>query len=307
MKLALLGFIFRRVRNSLWQLLSIHCLTAGTVAMTLYVFGAFVFVEINLQRLLRGWGSEIQITAYLDKGLDETAVQGLVKRIGSFPEVEGVGLTTEEQAWREFQAALGSQSGLLAGLPRDVLPASLEISLKPAHRDGPAIEQLVGRLKQEKAISMVEYPQEWVERLGLIVLGVAWAKWMFGGVLFMTTFIIVGSTVKLAMLARQDEIEIMQLVGASEGLILAPFVLEGMIQGLAGASISVGLLWVTYHFLHGELPALGGFLAPLGDPAFLDRKSVVFILAIGWLLGAVGSIFSLRRFLRRWKGSRNAL
>lgn len=306
MKLALIGFIFRRVRNSLWQLFSIHLLTVGTVTVTLYVFGAFVLVEINLQRLLKAWGDEIQITVYLDKGIDRDAAQGLATRIGAFPEVAGVRLTNQEEAWREFQAALGSQSGLLAGLPRDVLPASLEISLRPAHRDGPVIERLVDRLKEEKAIGVVEYPQEWVERWGLVVLAVEWGKWILGGVLFMASFMIVGSTVRLAMLARRDEIEIMQLVGASEELIQAPFFVEGMIQGLAGAAASLGLLWTTYHLLRGELPPLAGFLAPLGDPVFLDRKSILLVLAVGWLLGATGSVFSLRRFLRKWNASRGA-
>lgn len=307
MKLALVGFIFRRVLSSLRQLLSVHLLTAGTVAMALYVFGAFVLLEINLQRLLKGWGDEIQVTAYLDKRFDQTAAEELAKRIGAFPEVQSVRLTSQEQAWRDFQAALGSQSGLLDGLPRDVLPASLEISLKTGHRDGSAVEHFVGRLREEKEIATVEYPQEWVERLGLVVLGVEWAKWIFGGALFMTAFIIVGSTVRLAMLARRDEIEILQLVGASGEVIQSPFVLEGMIQGLAGASLALALLWLTYHFAHGALPPLSGFLASLGEPVFLDLKSMAFLLVIGGSLGAAGSVFSLRRFLRRWKASPGAL
>ena len=308
MKLALLGFVFRRVRNNLWQLLWTHILTAGTVAMTLYIFGGFVFLEINLRQLLKGWGDQIQITAYLDKRVGEKEVQSLVKRVEAFPEVERVRHTSQEQAWRDFQIALGSQSGLLDGLPREVLPASLEISIKSAHRDGPVVEQLAQRLKQEKEIAIIEYPQDWIERLGLIVLGIEWAKWIFGGVLFMATYFIVASTVKLGMLARQDEIEILQLVGASEDLIQAPFVLEGMIQGVAGATISVALLWVTYQILlRSELPSLGGFLTPLGQIQFLDLTSMGLLLAIGWLLGAAGSLFSLRRFIRTWNASRGQL
>ena len=308
MKLALLGFVFRRVRNNLWQLLWTHLLTAGTVATTLYIFGGFVFLEINLRQLLKGWGDQIQITAYLNKSVGEKEVQSLVKRIEAFPEVERVRHTSQEQAWRDFEIALGSQSGLLDGLPREVLPASLEISIKSAHRDGPVVEQLAQRLKQEKEIAIIEYPQDWIERLGLIVLGIEWAKWIFGGVLFMATYFIIASTVKLGMLARQDEIEILQLVGASEDLIQAPFVLEGVIQGVVGATISLALLWVTYQILlRSELPSLGGFLTPLGQIQFLDLTSMGLLLAIGWLLGAAGSLFSLRRFIRTWNASRGQL
>lgn len=304
MKLALLGFVLRRVRRSLWRLRWTHLLTAGTVATTLYIFGAFIFLEINLQQLLKGWGDQIHITAYLDKSLDAKELQNLIQRVEAQPEVERVRHISQEQAWRDFRAALGSQSGLVEGLPRDVLPASLEIAIKHSHRDGAEVERFAQRLKQEKAVATIEYPQEWLERLGLIVLGVEWAKWLFGGILFLATFFIVASTVKLATLAHQDEIEIMQLVGASENVIQAPFVFEAMIQGVAGAAISVGFLWLTYQLLRDEVLTLGGFLAPLRQLQFLDGRSIALLLVVGWALGGMGSLFSLRRFVKTWNASR---
>lgn len=303
MNLSLIGFVLRRVRSNLRQLLWTHALTAGTTAMTLFVFGGFMLLETNLQHLLKGWGDQIQITAYLNNGLAPDEVQTLVKNVAAMAEVERVRHISQEQAWRDFQAALGTQSGLLEGLPREVLPASLEISLKPAYRDGPVVENLAQRLKKTPQVASVEFPQEWVERLGLAVLAVEWLQWIFGGVLFLATFFIVGSTVKLAILARKDEVEIMQLVGASEDLIQAPFVIEGMIQGLTGAALSLAGLWSAYLLLRGEVPALGGFLAPLGEPQFLDLNSIALLLVIGWLLGAAGSLISLRRFIRTWKAS----
>jgi cell division transport system permease protein len=301
MKLALVGFVARRVRHSLWQSLWTHILTAGTLAMTLFVFGAFIMVQLNLEQLLKGWGDQLQITSYLNKEVGADGLAKLVERVRSFPEVERVQYTDQEQAWRDFQTALGTQSGLLDGLPRDLLPASIEITLKQDQRDGAAVEKLAERLKREPKIAIVEYPQEWVERLALITLAVRWAKWIVGGVLFLATFFIVGSTAKLAILARQDEVEIMQLVGASENLVQAPFVLEGMILGLAGAAASVGALWAVYLVLQNELPALGAWLVPAGKLQFLDRTSAGSIVAIGCLLGATGSLFSLRRFIRTWK------
>ena len=300
MKISLIAFVLRRVRSNLRQLFWTHVLTAGTMAMTLFVFGGFMLVEINLQRLLKGWGDQIQIMAYLNNGLPAEDVRALIKRIDAMPEVERVRHISQEQAWRDFQTALGSQSGLLDGLPREILPASIEISLKPAQRDVAVVEQLAERLKREHGIATVEYPQEWVERLALAVLAVEWVKWMLGGVLFLATFFIVGSTVKLAVLARKDEVEIMQLVGASEELIQAPFVIEGMIQGLAGAAISIAGLWLAHGLIQNELPSMSGFWMPLGELQFLDPSSLALLLVIGWLLGAAGSLISLRRLVRSW-------
>jgi cell division transport system permease protein len=303
-KLSLIGVVLRQVRSNLRGLFWTHVLTAGTMAMTLFVFGAFMLLQINLERLLNRWGDQIQITAYLNAKLEPDDVQALLKRVEALPEVEQVRHITHEQAWRDFQTALGSQSGLLDGLPRDVLPESVEITVKPAYRDAAPVDQLAARLKAEKEIASVEYPQEWVERLGLIVLAVEWSKWIVGGALFMATFFIVGSTVKLAIFARKDEVEIMQLVGASETLIQAPFVLEGIMQGLAGAALSLAGLWGAYLLLRDQVPSLGGFLAPLGELQFLDPREMAWLVVAGWLLGAAGSLVSLRRFVRTWHASR---
>jgi cell division transport system permease protein len=305
-KVSLIGFVLRRVRQSLWQLLWTHVLTSGTMAMTLFVFGAFILVQANLDHLLKGWGDQLQITAYFKKDVSTEAVQRLISRVQSFPEVERVSHTGQEQAWRDFQTALGAQSSLLDGLPRDLLPASIEVQIKSAHRDSPVVEQLAQRLKNQAEIASVDYPQEWVERLALIVLAVRWAKWIVGGVLFLATFFIVGSTAKLAVLARQDEVAMMQIMGASEALVQAPFVVEGMILGLSGAAISVGALWGVFLILRRQLSALGGVFLWTGDLQFIDPAAGLLIVAIGWLLGAAGSLFSLRSFIRTWKPLRGA-
>jgi cell division transport system permease protein len=272
------------------------------MGLTLFVFGAFILLQENLEALLKGWGDQLQINAYVEKNLSGDDIQSLLERIRTYPEVARVRHISQEQAWTDFQAALGAQSSVLEGLPRDVLPASFEIAVRPNFRDGPLVEALAARLKKEKGITSVEYAQDWVDRIALVILAVQWAKWIFGGVLFLTTYFIVGSTVKLAILARKEEIEIMQLVGASEEMIQAPFVLEGMIQGTVGGALSIGGLWLAFQILRNEIPAsvaLFGLTSPL---QFLGLQSVALIIAIGWILGAAGSLFSLRRFLRTWKG-----
>jgi cell division transport system permease protein len=297
-----LGFVARRVRQSLWELLWSHVLTSGTMATSLFVFGVFILVQENLQHMLNGWGDQIQINTYLDNGVGTDQVQAIMDRIRALPEVEEARHISKEQAWSDFQTVLGAQSAVLEGLPRDVLPASFEIRVKPAYRDAPQVEDLAGRLGKIDGIAAVEYPQHWVDRLSLFVLAVHWAKWALGGILFIATFFIVGSTVRLALLARKEEIEIMQFVGASQELIQAPFVVEGMLQGTMGALVSLLCLWLFYSFLQQYLIAELALFGPKMQLRFLDPASITMILVIGWLLGGAGSLFSLRRFLRTWRG-----
>ena len=140
MKRSQLGLVGRRVCTSLWARLWTQVLTAGTMAIALFVFGAFLLVQENLQKLLTGWGDQIQINAYLDKDLRAEEVAVLRDKIQSLSEVERIHHISREQAWKDFQAALGAHSNVLEGLPEDVLPASFEIFIKPAYRDGPAPE-----------------------------------------------------------------------------------------------------------------------------------------------------------------------
>ncbi|MGE5302466.1 MAG: cell division protein FtsX [Alphaproteobacteria bacterium] len=301
MKWSQLGFIGRRVRNSVRDLFWTHLLTSVIMALTLFVFGAFMLLQENLEALLKGWGDQLQINAYVGTELSGADIEALQERIRMYPEVARVRHISQEQAWTDFQAALGAQANVLEGLPRNVLPASFEISLRPSFRDGPLVEALAARLKKEKGITSVEYAQDWVDRISLVVLAVQWAKWILGGVLFLTTYFIVNSTVKLAMLARKEEIEIMELVGASRELIEAPFVLEGMIQGTVAGALSVGGLWIAFEIMRNQVPLSFGVLGFTNPLQFLGFQSVALIMAIGCVLGAAGSLFALRRFLRSWQ------
>jgi cell division transport system permease protein len=126
--------------------------------------------------------------------------------------------------------------------------------------------------------------------------------WALTGILFVAVFFIVRSTVRLAILARKDEIKVMRWIGAPEQLIQAPFVVEGMLQGLVGAGLSVLGLWFLLRFLRDQTPASIGLFGSLDRLQFIDWGSIALILAIGTLLGASGSVFSLRRFMRTWRG-----
>jgi cell division transport system permease protein len=297
-----LGLVGRHVCSSFRARLWTHALVAGTMAIVLFVFGAFLLAQENLQNLLKVWGDQIQINAYLDKDLGPGEVSLLREKIQSFSEVERVRHISREQAWKDFQVALGAQSNVLEGLPEDVLPASFEIFIKPAYRDGPIVEAFANRLRKEKGLTSVEYPQEWVDRLSLMVLALQWAMWVLAGILFVAIFFIVRSTVRLAILAQKDEIKVMQWIGASEELIQAPFVVEGMIQGFIGAGLSVLGLWLLLRFLRDQTPTSIGLFGSLDHLQFIDWGSIALVLAIGSLLGASGSVFSLRRFMRTWRG-----
>ena len=299
--MAVMGFVARRAGQGLRQSLGTFFLTGFALALTLGVFGGFLLLQLNLEILLRGWGDRLQLTAYLAPTVGASELDALLAKLKSYNEIERVSHTSQEQAWRDFQAALGAQTGLLEGLPRNVLPASIEITLRPEFRDGTAMEQLTERLKKQKEFTQIDYPQQWVERLTLVVTALQWLKWLIGGVLFLAAFFIVTRMVKLAVLARRQEIEVMQLVGATETLIQAPLAIEGFLQGLLGAGGALAILFGVYRLLHDDPAGLSGLIPALRRIEFLDGPSIALILSIGAILGMSAALFALRGMVRSWK------
>jgi cell division transport system permease protein len=264
------------------------------MAVALFVLAGFLLVEENIHRAVAGWGTKMQIFAYLDGNLAADAAKPLLIRVAAYPEIETVRFVSQNEAWESFKKSLGSQSGVIEGLSAEALPASFEIALKPSARDPASSAEVVRRLRAERGIAQVDYPQEWTEKLDLLLRSIESAKWVFGGVLLIAAFFIVGNAAKLAIAARRDEIEIMQLVGAPPGSIRFPFVIEGVVQGLVGAALALLFLAMLFHLASAALAdALDSF--NMSQMRFLQAGMAAMLVLLGCSIGAAGSFFALRR------------
>jgi len=299
--MAVVGFVVRRAGHGMRQFFGTFVLTGFVLALTLGVFGGFLLIQFNLEKLLGSWGEQIQLTGYLSPSVGAADLETLLAKLKSQPEVAQLRHTSQEQAWRNFQSGLGAQTGLLEGLPRDVLPASIEITLRMDSRDNATIEQFAERLRKHKEFTQIDFPQQWVERLGLLVATLQWLKWLIAGVLFLAVFFIVSRMVKLAVLARRQEIEVMQLVGATEILIQAPLAIEGLLQGLLGAGGALALLFGAYRLLRDDPAGLSALIPALSRIEFLDGPRIALILSVGAILGVSASLFALRGMVRSWE------
>ena len=255
-----------------------------------------MLVQENLRRVVAGWSSGIQLFAYLDSGIAATEVESLSSRVGRYPEVERARFVSQSEAWESFKKSLGNQSAILDGVSADSLPASFEIRLKATARDPASVANVARRLRAEKGVTQVDYPEEWTDKLNLLLITIESAKWTLGGLLLIAALLIVVNSAKLAVAARREEIEIMLLVGAPPASVRLPFVIEGIAQGLAGATLSLLLLGMLFYLASAELP---GALAAFGvrEIRFLDPGMWSALLLLGCAIGAGGSLFALRRHL----------
>ena len=270
-----------------------------TISVTLVLSGAFGLVVKNMQGLLERIGKDVTVTAYLDDGLAEPDRAALLGRVKSVEGVQGVVFVSKDEARRRFEGAGQGRAELLQALGENPLPASLEISLEPDHRNAEGVRIVVESLQGLPGIAELANAQDWVQGYAGALALLRGVGIGLGTVLGLATLLIVSNTIRLAVYARRDEIEILTLVGASRTFVAVPFLLEGAVQGALGGAFALAGLAALYRL---ALPGLSSALSlVLGDtpPGFLAPSEMLLLVGVGALLGVVSSAASLAGGRRR--------
>jgi cell division transport system permease protein len=265
----------------------------ATIGVTLLLVGAFALLVSNMERLLDRFGEDILVSAYLEGGMPEAAQNALVLRVQGAPGVESVRLVSEEEAMRRFREGSSGQASLLEGLDENPLPASLEITLAPESRSSEGLAILVADLDGLPGIDELGYGTEWVEgyaRAMALIRGIGMG---IGVVLALATLLIVSNTIRLAVYARRDEIEILRLVGAGRSFVSIPFLVEGFIQGSLGGLVATALLYGFFRILSPGLEGGLELLLGFAKPVFIGAEGVLGLIVAGAALGTLGSGLAL--------------
>lgn len=288
-------FLRRALRNMrLSPVLSVAAVCTVGVALALLAF--FAIAVLNVQRLAANWAADLAIVAYLEQPPDAATLSRWLNEIRAYPEVEAVTYVSREEAYQRFRERLKSDADLLEGLGSEVLPASLEVRLKPERRQDTAA--VVERLGRNKAFGELHYAREWLERFEAFLLLLRTIGAALGGFLAMAALVIVTNTIKLTLYARQDELEAMTMVGATAMFIKLPYLIEGALQGLCGGLLALLASFLAYQFILRE--NLGSLLLLTGIDTihFLPPLWQVLVVAAGTLIGVLGSLLALRKFVR---------
>ncbi|MHB1298881.1 MAG: cell division protein FtsX [Gemmatimonadaceae bacterium] len=281
-----MSLAFREALRAFRRAPVLSALSVTTIAFSLFAFGLFGLVALNLRTALQQVEDRVEIRAFIAQGTAPEATSAAVGDAAAFPEVASVKLVTEEQALERARTELGEFEGVFEP---GILPASIELRLKPGLRDPTTVATVARRLEAYDFVDDVRYGEEWVERL-YRVRNVATAAGVALGITFaMVALIIIGSTIRMAVLARTREIQIMRLVGATDSFIRAPFLVEGFLKGLLGGVMALALTWITYRVV-GQYVVQAAWFAPT-----LAAAGV----AAGALIGLLGSAFSVGRHLKR--------
>jgi len=291
-------YLIRRALRNMFQSPVLCIATVGTVTVSLCILTFFAIIVLNVQSMTRHWSQEVQVVAYLDEVPSAAQISALVQSAEALPEVVEVVYVTRQQAFAGFRDRLGDDALLLDGLDDDFLPASLRLTLHEEFRNRLGVEQVVGELKKTGGYSDFRYGQDWLDRFESLLNLLRIAGAVLGGFLLFAALFIVANTIKLTVYARREELEVMSLVGGTSMFIKSPFLIEGAVQGVVGGCLAISLSYLLFTaFLAGGLETL--FLASgVAEIVFLPFFYQLLVLAAGILIGILGSLISLRKFVR---------
>jgi cell division transport system permease protein len=296
--LILIGIALSNAARGIRRASTTSLLAVLTIAVVLVLVGSAWLLVDNMAGLLDEFGSELGLTAYLDPALSEAEQDALAHRVDAAPGVASVELVTKDEALVRFEKMAGSAE-LLSGLAENPLPASLEIRLEAGARTRAAIEALESALAAEPGIDELAHGQEWIEGYARAIALVRGLAIGLGAVLALAALLIVANTIRLAIYARRDELDILALVGASRTFVRVPFLVEGTIQGMLGGLLALATVFVAFALLRGQLEyGLELVLGRAGLDFFTTAQAVALVLA-GAVLGLLGSITALVG----WKGT----
>jgi cell division transport system permease protein len=271
----------------------------ATIAVTLLLGGFFALLLGNMADVAQRFDADLAVTAYLEQDLDADAQGDVTVQAGRLDGVVRATFVSKEEALDRFETGVGQKLGIAEALDENPLPASIEIVLAAEAQSADGVRRVVEALEGLPGVAEVGHGQSWIEGYAR-ALGLARAVGLgFGVVLGLATLLIVANTIRLAVYARRDEIEILALVGASRTFIAIPFLLEGFLQGLLGGACALFLLLGLFLF---ALPGPGeGLELVLGyeRPRFLSPLELSLLASAGALLGSLGSAAALAQGWRR--------
>ncbi|WP_337172303.1 permease-like cell division protein FtsX [Gemmatimonas aurantiaca] len=260
-----------------------------TIAFSLFAFGLFGLVALNIRSALREIEDRVEIRAFLVEGARDAQVEELIRGINNLPEVADVGYVSPDSALQRARAELEEFRDVMEGT---FLPGSVELRLKEGYRDPETVQQLSRKLQTYPVVEEVRYGREWVEKLYKIRNIAGLAGSVLGGVFALVAVIIIGATIRMAILARTREIEIMRLVGATNWFVRLPYLLDGTIKGLLGGTLAVLFTWATAQLVSRNLM----------QTTFFTGEQIALGILAGGALGLVGSWLSVGRHLRQvWR------
>lgn len=264
--------------------------TIMSLSATLVIVGIFLIISLNINLFITNLESQLIAVAYLKDDLPQGEIEKLIQNTSGLEGVKGVSYISKEEALQRLKEDLIEHEEILAGLPENPLPTSLEVTVN----DTDYLEPVSFQLSQFKGIEEVNYGGQLTQNLMLIFDFIRKTGLGIILVLIFVSLLIMFAVIKISVHSRQEEIEIMALVGATSWFIRWPFIIEGFLKGLVSSLLALIVLDNTYQYFLNQVQTLVPFISINPEPSFMVRVGLI-LLVLGIFIGVFGSMLSLRK------------
>jgi cell division transport system permease protein len=289
-----LGFFLAEALKNLRLNVLMSITAVTTTFICILVFGLGLLVSAHIQRVIGSVREDVSVEAFMPNASSEE-VDALANEVEGWPEVASVTTVSEEEAFAEFKDKFEDQPDLYEDLDLGVLPASVQVKLTDPDNANAVAEKLK---QQGFSESNLSYPQQTIDRLNAITSYVIWGLYGATLLFLVASVLLISNAIRLSIFARRKEIEVMKLVGASDGFVRTPFVFEGLLQAFAGASLAaIAVIWIDLLFVDWSRNALP--YVPISSDAVNSYSTLLVLIAVGVAIGVIGSFLSVTRFLRK--------
>jgi len=263
-----------------------------TVMFSLALFGVFMLVNLNVQEVLGQQARLAQISAFLKHDLSDEELASIRKQIEAIPGVAAVEYVSSQAGFERLRKTLNlDMLNQFEGESR--LPA--KFAVRPV--DPEQIDQVAKQLRGIKGVEDLQYGAPIVAKLNELVRQARRIGWIALGLFGLATCAVISNAIRLTIYARRREIRIMQLVGATDGFVRAPFLLEGLFHGVVGAALAVGVSALLYDLFRNFSQVVNPWLKLVGFESLMPGFALG-LMGLGMLIGAGSSLLSMHRFLR---------
>ncbi|AVP54636.1 cell division protein FtsX [Clostridium tetani] len=294
MKISSIKYFISDSLKSIRRNKTISLASATTVAATLFILGVFMLSALNVQQVIKNVESKVEISIFMREDITIGQQKELETKIKKIDKIVDVSYVSKEKAVEKFKQQIGDDNkDLVKGLEKEnPLPSSYIVKVK----DPSMVTDVVNEIKDLKGIEKIQEGKKIVDKIVAITKTIKWVGMVLFVILIGVSLFLIGNTIKITVYSRRREIGIMKYIGATDWFIRWPFVIEGAILGLTGALVGLLVLYYLYNALYSRM-ASAVYLVQFIKPSYiLTSISWQFIL-LGILIGAIGSILSIRKFL----------
>lgn len=289
-------FHIKQTGHNLRQNWPTQLMTVLTISLSVLIFSFFLLIYMNLINAGNRLGDELRLIVYLDEEVKPEVQPMYEKKIQDFGEVEKIAFISKAMAFERLSQQLNSEKDVLEDLGSDFLPPSIEVYPKQSLHNLTRLKHFSDYLTTLPGAQKVQYGQSWVERFGYFTELLRTIVILSGFLLIMSTVFMVSYTIRLTVVAKEAELEVLRLVGANNKYIQTPLLIEGILQGIIGSGCGILLLYLIFNWTMSRLSG-PGFLNML-DFSFFPPETSAIIVGTSILLCAGGSLISIRKHMR---------